>query len=170
MARNLQQIRPTTRRVAFSAFLMSTPRLMEPWYEFEVICPEDCLAGVQTIISRRRGHIVDERKKPGTPLFIARGALPCMDSFGLETDIRTHTWGQAYLQSCFSEWLLAPGDPLDKELVLRPLEPSQPTLLGRDYMVKTRRRKGLAEDVTVAKYFDDPLLLELARQEVDIQF
>jgi hypothetical protein len=32
-------------------------------------------------------------------------------------------------------------------------------------MVKTRRRKGLSEDVSVAKFFDDPMLLELAKQQ-----
>ena len=30
-------------------------------------------------------------------------------------------------------------------------------------MVKTRRRKGLSEDVSINKFFDDPMLLELAR-------
>jgi 116 kDa U5 small nuclear ribonucleoprotein component len=29
-------------------------------------------------------------------------------------------------------------------------------------MVKTRRRKGLSEDVSINKFFDDPMLLEIA--------
>jgi U5 small nuclear ribonucleoprotein component len=33
-------------------------------------------------------------------------------------------------------------------------------------MIKTRRRKGLSEDVTINKFFDDPMLLELARENV----
>ena len=168
MQRGSQQIWPTTRRVAYSAFLMATPRLMEPWYAFEVICPEDCLGGVQTIVSTRRGYIFEEVKKPGTPLFVAKGSLPAMDSFGFETDVRTHTWGQAFVQTCFHEWSIVPGDPLDKDIVLRPLEPSRPAILARDYLVKTRRRKGLSEDVSINKYFDDPMLLELAKQEVDL--
>jgi len=49
--------------------------------------------------------------------------------------------------------------------VLHPLEPSLPQSLARDFMVKTRRRKGLSEDVSVAKFFDDPMLLELAKQQ-----
>jgi len=32
-------------------------------------------------------------------------------------------------------------------------------------MIKTRRRKGLAEDVSVNKFFDDPMLVELAKQQ-----
>jgi U5 small nuclear ribonucleoprotein component len=32
-------------------------------------------------------------------------------------------------------------------------------------MIKTRRRKGLSEEVSVNKYFDDSMILELAKQE-----
>lgn len=35
-------------------------------------------------------------------------------------------------------------------------------------MIKTRRRKGLSEDVSINKFFDDPMLLELARQDVQL--
>ena len=51
-----------------------------------------------------------------------------------------------------------PGDPLDKSIVLRPLEPSQAQHLARDFMIKTRRRKGLNEDVAITKFFDDPMV------------
>jgi len=37
-------------------------------------------------------------------------------------------------------------------------------------MVKTRRRKGLSDDVAINKFFDDPMLLELAQQEAAIDF
>jgi U5 small nuclear ribonucleoprotein component len=59
-----------------------------------------------------------------------------------------------------------PGDPLDKSIALRTLEPSPAPHLARDFMVKTRRRKGLGEDVSIVKYFDDPMLVELAKQDV----
>ncbi|CAG8752590.1 5108_t:CDS:2, partial [Dentiscutata heterogama] len=61
---------------------------------------------------------------------------------------------------------IVPGDPLDKSIVLRPLEPSPAQHLARDFMVKTRRRKGLSEDVSVNKFFDDPLLLAMAQSDV----
>lgn len=35
-------------------------------------------------------------------------------------------------------------------------------------MVKTRRRKGLSDDVSINKYFDDPMLLELAKQDAEL--
>ena len=50
---------------------------------------------------------------------------------------------------------IVPGDPLDRSIVLRPLEPSPPSALAREFMVKTRRRKGLAPDVDVRKYLED---------------
>ena len=34
-----------------------------------------------------------------------------------------------------------PGDPLDKTIVIRPLEPQPAPHLAREFMIKTRRRK-----------------------------
>jgi hypothetical protein len=45
----------------------------------------------------------------------------------------------------FDHWAVVPGDPLDRNVILHPLEPSPPLALARDFMVKTRRRKGLSE-------------------------
>ena len=47
---------------------------------------------------------------------------------------------------------------------------SNPPLQAREFMVKTRRRKGLSEDVSINKFFDDPMLLELARQDVMLNY
>ena len=52
--------------------------------------------------------------------------------------------------------------------MLKPLEISQPDQLAREFMVKTRRRKGLSEDVSINKFFDDPMLLELAKQDMEL--
>lgn len=82
---------------------------------------------------------------------------------------RYHTQGQAFCLSVFDHWAIVPGDPLDKSIVLRPLEPAPTNALAREFMVKTRRRKGMSEDVSINKFFDDPMLLELARQDVDLQ-
>lgn len=108
---------------------------------------------------------MEEVPKPGTPFFILKGYVPVIDSYGFETDLRTHTQGQAMVLSMFDHWQVVPGDPLDKSVVLRPLEPASAGQLARDFMVKTRRRKGMSEDVSVNKFFDDPMLLELARQQ-----
>lgn len=36
---------------------------------------------------------------------------------------------------------IVPGDPLDKSIIIRPLEPQPATHLAREFMIKTRRRK-----------------------------
>ncbi|KAI2583457.1 EFTUD2 isoform 25, partial [Pan troglodytes] len=66
--------------------------------------------------------------------------------------------------------MIVPGDPLDKSIVIRPLEPQPAPHLAREFMIKTRRRKGLSEDVSISKFFDDPMLLELAKQDVVLNY
>lgn len=50
----LGQVIPTARRVAYSAFLMATPRLMEPYLFVEVLAPADCVSAVYTVLAKRR--------------------------------------------------------------------------------------------------------------------
>ncbi|XP_048481923.1 116 kDa U5 small nuclear ribonucleoprotein component [Plutella xylostella] len=160
------QIIPTARRVAYSAFLMATPRLMEPYLFVEVQAPADCVSAVYTVLAKRRGHVTQDAPVPGSPLYTIKAFVPAIDSFGFETDLRTHTQGQAFCLQVFHHWQIVPGDPLDKTITIRPLEPQPATHLAREFMIKTRRRKGLSEDVSINKFFDDPMLLELARQDV----
>jgi U5 small nuclear ribonucleoprotein component len=49
---------------------------------------------------------------------------------------------------------LVTGDPLDESMPVKILEPSSGNELAREFMIKTRRRKGLGEKVEIAKYFD----------------
>lgn len=164
------QVIPTARRVAYSAFLLATPRLMEPYYYVEVHAPADCVSAVYTVLARRRGHVTQDAPMPGSPLYSIKAFLPAIDSFGFETDLRTHTQGQAFCLSVFHHWQIVPGDPLDKSIQIRPLEPQPAPHLAREFMMKTRRRKGLSEDVSINKFFDDPMLLELARQDVMLNY
>ncbi|CAG0897093.1 unnamed protein product [Cyprideis torosa] len=162
------QIIPTSRRVAYSAFLLATPRLLEPYYLVEVQAPADCVSAVYTVLARRRGHVTQDAPVPGSPLYLIKAFLPAIDSFGFETDLRTHTQGQAFCLSVFHHWQIVPGDPLDKSIQIRPLEPQPAPHLAREFMIKTRRRKGLSQDVSINKFFDDPMLLELAKQDVNL--
>ncbi|CAL9755402.1 unnamed protein product [Musa acuminata subsp. burmannicoides] len=162
------QIIPTARRVVYSAFLMANPRLMEPVYYVEIQTPIDCVSAIYTVLSRRRGHVTQDVPKPGTPVYIVKAFLPVIESFGFETDLRYHTQGQAFCLSVFDHWAIVPGDPLDKNIVLRPLEPAPIQHLAREFMVKTRRRKGMSEDVSINKFFDEAMVVELAQQAADV--
>jgi len=148
------QIIPTARRVIYSSFLTAEPRLMEPIFYVEVQAPPDMIEAASLVITRRRGTVIKDEPIPGSPFFVVKGYIPVIDSFGFETDLRAHTRGMAFVLQVFDHWSLVPGNPLDENIVLRPLEPSRPFELAREFMVKTRRRKGLGDNVTVAKYFD----------------
>merc|ERR1712238_163899 len=83
MMRGGGQIIPTARRVAYSAFLLATPRLMEPVQFSEIECPADCVAAIYNVLSRRRGHVVRDLPKPGSPMYVVHAYLPAMESLAL---------------------------------------------------------------------------------------
>ena len=165
--RPLGQLIPASRRVCYSSFLTASPQLLEPVYMMEVQSPAEGVQAVERVLQRRRGHIVSDMPKPGAPFSLVRAYIPVMDSFGFETDLRAHTRGATFNQMVFDHWAVVPGNPLDKDIMLHALEPSPPIALARDFMLKTRRRKGLGDEVNVYKYLDDPDLVE-AIDELDL--
>lgn len=148
------QLIPATRRVIYSSVLTARPRLMEPILRVEVQCPVEAIQGVSAVVSRRRGHVVSEELVPATSWARISCLVPAIDAFGLETDVRIHTQGLAYPALVFDHWEVVPGDPLDSSIVLKPLEPAPVMHLAREFMVKTRRRKGLSDDVSIVHFFD----------------
>ncbi|TQN71723.1 Pre-mRNA-splicing factor cwf10 [Colletotrichum shisoi] len=148
------QIIPTSRRACYSSFLMASPRLMEPLYSVSVTSPEDSATEVYTTLARRRGHVLQDGPVAGTPLYRVNGLIPVIDSFGFETDLRIKTKGMAMVSLTFDSWSIVPGDPLDKEVIIRPLQPASAQATARDFVLKTRRRKGLSEDVSVATFLE----------------
>ncbi|KAJ7665380.1 Calreticulin family-domain-containing protein [Mycena polygramma] len=156
------QIVPTARRVCYSSFLMAAPRLMEPIYYVEVQAPADCISAVYTVLARRRGHVTQDIPKAGSPLYTVKALIPVIDANGFETDLRTATQGQAFCLQVFDHWSIVPGDPTDTSIKLRPLEPASGQALARDLVLKTRRRKGLGEQIAVSKYLDDEFVVTLS--------
>ncbi|KAG7099867.1 hypothetical protein E1B28_001671 [Marasmius oreades] len=156
------QVVPTARRVCYSSFLMATPRLMEPIYYVEVQAPADCISAVYTVLARRRGHVTQDIPKAGSPLYTVKALIPVIDANGFETDLRTATQGQAFCLQVFDHWSIVPGDPTDTSIKLRPLEPASGQALARDLVLKTRRRKGLGDQIAVSKYLDDEFVLALS--------
>ena len=160
------QIIPTARRVAYSSFLTATPRLMEPVYSVEIQAPADCVSVVYTVLSKRRGHVVQDIPKAGSPLYTVKAFIPVIDSVGFESDIRLSTQGQAFCQQMFDHWQIVPGDPLDTTQSVRPLEPAMAQQLARDFCVKTRRRKGLNVDVSATRYMDKEMVEAMAQLDL----
>ena len=107
------------------------------WKEYVCLC----ISNMFTHDFLFRGHVTQDAPVPGSPLYTIKAFIPAIDSFGFETDLRTHTQGQAFCLSVFHHWQIVPGDPLDKSIHIRPLEAQPATHLAREFMVKTRRRK-----------------------------
>ena len=162
--RALRHVLPTARRITYAALLLAAPRLLEPVYLAEITAPVQVLETVNKALSLRRGHVISSQPRAGTPFHTLQAYVPLIDAFGLETDVRATTLGTAYVSSVFDHWGVVPGDPLDRSIVLKPLAVAPRDHLARDFTVKTRRRKGLGEDVNVERYFDEAMLLELAKQ------
>lgn len=152
---------------------------MEPIYYVEVQAPADCISAVYTVLARRRGHVTQDIPKAGSPLYTIKALIPVIDANGFETDLRTATQGQAFCLQTFDHWSIVPGgfiplparviilrrvatgDPTDTSIKLRPLEPASGQSLARDLVLKTRRRKGLGDQIAVSKYLDDEFVVSV---------
>ena len=55
---------------------------MEPVNMGEILCPQDCLEAIYSILMRRRAHVTHEEPKAGTPFHCLRIEIPVIESFG----------------------------------------------------------------------------------------
>src|SRR5436853_5749884 len=93
--------------------LTANPGIMEPVFLVEIQCPETAMGGIYGVLNRRRGHVISEEQRPGTPLYNVKAYLPVGESFGFTADLRSNTAGQAFPQCVFDHWQVMPADPLD---------------------------------------------------------
>ena len=68
-------------------FQSSSPRIMTAMFNCEVQTPTDVLGNVYAVISRRRGKILKEDGKEGTPYFNITSSIPVIESFGFADGI-----------------------------------------------------------------------------------
>jgi len=139
------QIIPTARRCLYGCVLTASPRLVEPIYSVEIQCPEVAIGGIYGVLNRRRGHVTEEARVQGTPMYVVKAMLPVNESFGFTADLRSNTGGQAFPQCVFDHWQNMNGDPLDK------------TSKVGQIVTDTRKRKGLGEEPFPLDHFLDKL-------------
>lgn len=108
------QIIPTARRVFYAAQLTAKPRLVEPIFLVDIQAPEGALGGIYSVLNQRRGQIIEEEQRPGTPLYKVKAYLPVLESFGFTERLRAETGGQAFPQCVFDHWEVMNDDPLDE--------------------------------------------------------
>ena len=141
--RGAGQVMPAARRCMYACQLTSETRLMEPIYLVEIQCPDTAVGGIYSTLNRRRGHVIGEEARPGTPMVVIQAHLPVMESCGLTAERRPAPSGEAFPQCVFDHWRVLPTDPLE--------EGSKAFEIVR----ATRKRKGLNEIVpTLDKYLD----------------
>lgn len=107
------QIIPTARRVVYACTMTAQPRLMEPVFIVDIQTVESAMGGIYQVLTRRRGIIIGEENRPGTPIYNVRAYLPVAESFGFTADLRASTGGQAFPQCVFDHWQQYPSDPLE---------------------------------------------------------
>lgn len=137
------QIIPTCRRVCYASVLTAGPTLQEPVFLAEVQCPESAVGGIYGVLNRRRGHVIFEEQRPGTPLYNVKANIPVSESFGFTAALREATGGQAFPQLVFDHWQVMQGNAL---------EPGNKVY---DVVRGIRKRKGLSENVPeLDRYYD----------------
>lgn len=108
--RGMGQVMPAARSMMFASVYTASPTLMEPLYLAEITVPVSDVGGVYSTLSLRRGEIVEEVPRAGTPMTFIRAYLPVNESFGFTTALRAATGGKAFPQCAFDHWQAMNGD------------------------------------------------------------
>lgn len=107
----------------------------------------EVLGRVYGVITRRRGRIVSESMKEGTPFFTILSVLPVAESFGFSEEIRKRTSGAASPQLVFQGFEMLDEDPFWVPFTEDELEDlgelADKENVAKRYMDKVRERKGL---------------------------
>lgn len=137
------QLIPTMRRATYAAALLAQPAIQEPVFLVEIQCPENAIGGIYSVLNKKRGQVISEEQRPGTPLFTVKAYLPVNESFGFTGELRQATSGQAFPQMVFDHWQTMNGDPLDTA--------SKPGQI----VTEARKRRGMKEVVPgYEEYYD----------------
>ncbi|KAF3384658.1 Ribosome assembly protein 1 [Penicillium rolfsii] len=128
-------------------FLDWSPRIMLAMYSCEIQATTEVLGRVYGVITRRRGRILSEIMKEGTPFFTITALLPVAESFGFAEEIRKRTSGAAQPQLIFAGFEALDEDPFWVPATEEELEDlgelADRENVAKRYMDAVRSRKGL---------------------------
>ncbi|KAA8567847.1 hypothetical protein EYC84_008302 [Monilinia fructicola] len=137
----------TVQQAIKQGFLDWSPRLMLAMYSCEIQASTEVLGRVYDVLTRRRGHILSESLKEGTPFFTIVSLLPVALSFGFSDEIRKRTSGAASPQLIFQGYEILDEDPFWTPFTEDDLEDlgelADKENVAKKYMDGVRRRKGL---------------------------
>ena len=133
--RGLSQLGPASRRACMGSLLTAGTAVLEPTLAIEVRVPTDLVGNVATILSGKRGKVIDMQQKGASSIII--GEIPASETFTLSEAMRGQTAGRATWNTSFKEWTEVPKSMLATAVA------------------DIRKRKGLAPDPPVVSEFID---------------
>ncbi|MDC4217339.1 MAG: elongation factor EF-2, partial [Candidatus Nitrosopumilus limneticus] len=104
--RGLSQLGPASRRACMGALLTAGTAVLEPTLAIEVRVPTDLVGNVATILSGKRGKVLDMQQKGASSIII--GELPASETFTLSEAMRGQTAGRATWNTSFKAWTEVP--------------------------------------------------------------
>ncbi|OAA38350.1 Protein synthesis factor, GTP-binding protein [Metarhizium rileyi] len=147
LSRLTSEIIKTFRASLRSAFLDWSPRLMLAMYSVEIQASTEVLGRVYDVLTRRRGRVMAETMKEGTPFFTIQAVLPVAESFGFADEMRKRTSGAAQPQLVFAGFEILDEDPFWVPFTEDDLEDlgelADKENVAKRYMDRVRRKKGL---------------------------
>jgi elongation factor 2 len=133
--RGLSQLGPASRRACMGALLTAGTTILEPTLAIEVRVPTDLVGNVATVLSGKRGKVLDMAQKGASS--IITGEIPASETFTLSEEMRGQTAGRATWNTSFKAWTEVPKSMLASSIS------------------EIRKRKGLSPDPPSANEFID---------------
>ncbi len=111
-------------RNAFSeAFRKAGPKVLEPIYDVEVVCPDEFVGNVMTDIQNRRGLIIGMNAEKGYQKLLAK--VPLSEMADYSTMLSATTGGAASFSMVPSSYELCPNDVQEKLIAAHEKEEAQ---------------------------------------------
>jgi len=133
--RGLSQLGPASRRACLASVLLAQSVILEPILGIEVRVPQDLVGNVASVLSGKRGKVIDMQQKGVVSIVI--GEVPASETFDISQVMRGQTAGKAMWNTFFKSW-----SPIPKSLIAQ-LVPD------------IRKRKGLSPEPPKAEEFID---------------
>ncbi|OUM53850.1 hypothetical protein BVG19_g3171 [[Candida] boidinii] len=143
------------RDAIYQGYLDWSPRIMLAMYSCDIQASAEVLGKVYAVVQKRRGRIISEEMKEGTPFFTIEARIPVVEAFGFSEDIRKKTSGAASPQLVFVGYEMIDLDPFWVPTTQEELEElgefAERENVARRYMNQIRRKKGMFVDEKVIK-------------------
>ncbi len=106
------QIIPATKRPIYAAMLYAGVTLQEPKQKVTILCPQDYVGNVITLIQGRRGQLINMEQEGEAATVIVK--LPVAEMFGFGNELRSATQGRGIPYQEYAGY-----EPLPRDMLLK---------------------------------------------------